>query len=293
MILSAVMLLMFGGLTLWLWEIKNGAVLFAGMLTAILLLVFLLTLYRMCFYRIRIGQASFSYQTGPGNEQILSYCKLRRAWTSQGRQQNGYRSRFCCIDAGPGRVIRFPFFDADKKAVAYLLERVEKLAGREDGQQDIYVIDGKAYGRGRIAACCVLLPVVVLLDSVALQVSKGAGILAVFACLGSATVICAILVLAVQYACFRVEIGTDGFFLRTLPWNGQYYAYRHIVGCREVEKVVRIRRSRRDAASRSYYYFFSFTDENGKIRRFQFEKPLYSHEIAVLQQRIEQGSKKR
>ncbi len=292
-VLSSIMLAMFGGLTFWLHETKNGAFFFAGLLTAIFLLVFLLTLYRMCFYRIRIGQTSFSYQTGPGNERIFPYRLLRRAWTSQGRQQNGYNSRFCSIDIGSGQVIRFPFYDAEKKAVAYLLQRIEKLAGQENEIQDpctdTYVMDGKVYGKGRMIACCVLLPVVIFLDNVALQVSKGAGGLTVFAVLGSVTVIFAMVALAVQYACFRVEIGTAGVFLRTLPWNGQYYAYDHITRCREVEKVVRIRRSRRDAVNRSYYYFFEFTDKNAKTRKFQFEKSLYSHEITVLRQRIEQS----
>ncbi len=274
---SVVMLLIFGGLTLWLYKTNNGAFLFAGALAGIMVLLVYLTLYRLCFYQIKIGKDAFFYQTNHKNGKIYSYHLLKKAWTSEGREQNGYRSSYCNVDTGAG-VIRFSFFYGDRKAVKYLLERVEKTAGKEVFAQrmdtDEYVIDGRVYGKSRIVLALILWLVVVSLEKT------------LFCSIGSVMMALVVLVLVVRYVCFQIKIGENGVFVQTMPWNGAYYSYREITDCREIEKVVRHgRRGKR--TGRTYYYFFTFTSIDGETRRFQFEKPLHAQEITVLKERIE------
>lgn len=288
---SAVMLALFGGLTFWLYRTQNGAFLFLGVLTALLALLLLLSLYRLCFYKVKIGRNGFFYQTNHKNGTYYAYARLKKAWLSGGREQNGYRSRYCGIDTGTGSVLRIPYYHGDQRAISYLLSRVEKLAGREEKLQaagrETYVIDGRAFGKTRMAAGGVLLAVVLVLETLGRRVT---GMAWPVPYLGSFLVAAALVILAVNYRCFKVEIGPEGVYVRTLPWNGGYYAYSRISRCQEIEKVVRRRRGRH-VTGRSYYYFFEFTDMDGSVRRFQFEKPLFSHEVDVLCQRIREAGK--
>ncbi len=299
---SGIMLAVFGALTIWLYRIKNGAFIFTGVMSAILALLVVLTLYRLCFYRIKIGRDEFFFQTNHWNGKMYRYTRLKKAWTSAGREQNGYQSQYCNVDTGNGAVIRFPFYYADEKAVRYLLDRVCKCAGTEtnvNGKTDQeYIIDGKVFGKSRILIACVLLLVVLLFNGIA------AGFLAqgetmqlyaknalLFVHFASAMMAAAIAVLIFRYLSFQVKIEMKGFFVRTMPWNGTDYEYREITDCREIEKIVRHRNAGRHISGRTYYYYFEFTDIRGKKRKFQFEKPLYGHEIDVLKQRIEKQNK--
>ena len=102
-----------------------------------------------------------------------------------------------------------------------------------------------------------------------------------------------ILYLMVHQRYFRIQIGKQGFYYRTNPFNGQQFDYRDIAECREIKKVVRRRAHYWEAGTRSYYFFFEFIDTNGIKRRFQFEKPIHEREVNVLKERIEHAKIKR
>ena len=52
MILTFMMLVLFGGLAIWLHKIQNGAFIFVGMFAAIMLILFGATVHRFLFYKI-------------------------------------------------------------------------------------------------------------------------------------------------------------------------------------------------------------------------------------------------
>lgn len=282
-VLSLIMLAIFGGITIWLHTTRNGAVLLGVILTVIMLAVFLVALYRAVFYKVLIGKDGFYYQTTPANGKHYDYAEIEKAWLSSGTEHNGAQSDYCNIAAHDGNIIRFPFYPADSDSVEYLLERVSEKKGNAGDDDREYLINGRVYGKASIFIAFVLLAVVTVLDVVIAQYGK-IHFLTVPGIVMAATVL---LILIVRYFCFKVQIGNKGFYYRTTPFNGQYYEYSEIVDCKEIKKVYRHRNRGIGSSHRSYYFYFTFTDVRGKTSSFQFEKPIFEHEVNVLKARIE------
>ena len=97
-----------------------------------------------------------------------------------------------------------------------------------------------------------------------------------------------LLAIDVPYLLYTGELGVPASFLipASNPFNGKYYRYDRIRSCGAIEKVYRHRRSS-GGFRRTHYFYFIFTDRDGEQRKFQFQKDIYGHEIAVLQDRIE------
>ncbi len=297
-VMTLLMLALFGGLTIWLYQTQNGAFLFTGAMSAILVLLVFLTLYRFYFYKIKIGEDAFFYQTNPINGTIYPYSHTKRAWIGAGRETNGHQNQYCNVDTGYGVVIRFPFYEADEEAILYLLSRVDDMVGIKESMISNttaeYIIDGKVFGKSRIVISFIILIVVLIIETLlivangslfdGMLIRNAAGQL-LFLGSGVIAIVFVIAMLIMRYLSFRVEIGESGVFVRTMPWNGMYYEYDEIVSCREIEKVIKNRKS--SGVERSYYYYLEFTDVRGKTRKFQFEKPLHEHEMNVLKRRIE------
>ncbi len=289
-ILSLIMLTVFGGITVWMHTSKNGAVIFGMILTAIAVVAFLIALYRAIFYKILIGEDGFFYQTNPCNGRYYYYSEIASAWTSSGRELNGYNSNYCNYETIDGEVVRFPFYPADCDAVDYLIERVEakavsKIGSFADDNRE-YRINGKVNGKTSIVAALVLLAVFVVLAVSFIQYRE----IALSFVTGIIMAAAILIILVVRYFCLKVQIGSTGFYFRSNPFNGKFYKYSDIRNCKEIKKVYRHRRYRSigiGGFNRLYYFYFAFTDKNGKTRKFQFEKPIYEHEINVLKARIE------
>ena len=66
-ILTVIMFAVFGGLTAWLYSTNNGAFIFTGLFSAILLALVIATSYRLAFFKVLVGKDGFYYQTGPSN----------------------------------------------------------------------------------------------------------------------------------------------------------------------------------------------------------------------------------
>ncbi|NLB37601.1 MAG: hypothetical protein GX824_10035, partial [Clostridiales bacterium] len=92
--------------------------------------------------------------------------------------------------------------------------------------------------------------------------------------------------LIVRYFFYKVIIESNRFYLQTNPFNGKYCEYADIKSCKEVLRVARHGRLSESSNSKSYYYFFIFTNITGRTRKFQFQKDIHGHEIDVLKERI-------
>lgn len=281
-ILTTIMFAAFGGLTGWLYSENNGAFLFTGLFSAILLALVITTGYRLAFFKVLIGKDGFYYQTGPGNGRYYDYTQVEKAWVHSGEAQNRAQEDYCNIEIPGLPVIRFQFFYADEKAVNYLIKRIEAAAGEKTAEKEEYLIDGKVFGKTRIVIGIVLLIVVAIIDAVIIKVSG----LAYLAIPGAVMALYILVSLINSNLFFKVKIEEKGFYCQTNPFNGQYYEYSEITSCRRIKKVVRTRRPRR-AENPRYYFFFAFTDVRGATRKFQFEDQFHGHEVNVLKERIE------
>jgi len=288
-ILTLIMFAAFGGLTAWLYSTENGAFIFTGLFSAILLALVIATIYRLTFFKVFIGKDGFYYQTSPSNGKFYSYAEVEKAWINSGEAQNRAQEDYCNIEIPGIPVVRFQFFYADSKAVDYLIKRIETTANIETAERRNekaeYLIDGKVFGKTRIVIAIVLLIVVAIIDAVIIK-ATGHMYLAVP---GVAMALFILIYLINSNMFFMVKIDAKGFYCRTNPFNGQYYEYDEITNCRRIKKVVRTRAHYYEAAERRYYFFFEFTDVRGKTRKFAFEDPIHGHEINVLKERIEKA----
>lgn len=290
-ILSFLMAALFGGIAFWLYRTGNGAFLVAALLFALAFLVFLLSVYRFFFYKVLVGVNGFYYQTRLGNGKHYRYAEVEKAWVSSGRSQDGTQDSYCNISFYNGTVIRFLFYGADEEAVNYLIEHATAVNTPEAAnEQETYRIDGKYFGKTRMVIGIFIFIVFLVIDynyimantfDLGFLLIPGV-VLAFFVCL----------YLIMSYCCFKVEIEKDGFYCRTAPWNGRYYAYSEIASCRKIKRVVH-HSGHSGGPKTNYYFFFEFTCTDGKKRRFLFEEPLYGHEIQVLKERIKQAQNQR
>ena len=288
-ILTLIMFSAFGGLTAWLYSTDNGAFIFTGLFSAILLALVIATVYRLAFFKVMIGKDGFYYQTGLSNGRFYNYAEVEKAWLNSGESQNRAQEDYCNIEIPGIPVIRFQFFYADSKAVDYLIKRIETTANTETAERRNekaeYLIDGKVFGKARIVIATALLIVVAIIDAV---IIKATGHM-YLAGPGGAMALFILSYLINSNIFFKVKIGVKGFYCRTNPFNGQYYEYDEITNCRRIKKVVRRRVHYYQAGERMYYFFFEFTDIRGKTRKFQFEDPIHGHEVNVLKERIEKS----
>lgn len=290
-ILTLIMFAVFGGLTAWLYSTSNGAFIFTGLFSAILLALVIATSYRLAFFKVLIGKDSFYYQTGPNNGKFYDYSEVEKAWINSGEAQNRSLEEYCNIETPDGAVIRFQFFDADEKGVDYLIKRVEASASKEiaerRNEKAEYTIDGKVFGKTRIVVGVVLLILVAIISAVIIK-ATGHIYLAVP---GVVMVLVGLLSLINSNLYFNIKIGETGFDYRTNPFNGKHFEYSEIVRCRKIKKVVRHRTHVGDADLPSYFFFFEFTDTRGETWKFQFEDPIHGHEVDVLKERIEKANR--
>lgn len=286
-ILTLLMSGLFGGLTLWLHSTNNGAVIFTGIFTALMLLLFILTIYRLLFYKVLVSSDGFYYQTSIGNGRYYTYADVEKAWISSGTSQNGGQGEYCNIALYNKKVIRFPFFYHDEEGVDYLIKRAnadtQKIRTNTVKEKDDYLIDGKAFGKTRILLGIVILAVLAFIDVFLIREIGFNFIIIPSIAMGVAVA----LFLFNYYLFFQVKIGKDSFYCRTTPFNGQYYRYSEIADCREIKRVVRHRGHGNGSLHREYYFYFEFTDNKGKKHKFQYEQQIHEYEVNVLKDRIE------
>ena len=263
------------------------AVIFTGIITTLMVLVLVLTIYRFLFYKVLISDEGFYYQTGIGNGKYYTYTDVEKAWINSGISQNGGQGKYCNIALYNKKVIRFPFFYNDKKGVDYLIKQAnadtQSTRTNTLKEKDDYLINGKAFGKTRIMLGIVILAVLAFIDVFLIR-EIGFNFIIIPSIAMGVTVS---LLLFNYYLFFQVKIGKDSFYCRTAPFNGQYYKYSEITDCREIKRVVRHRSYSNRSLHREYYFYFEFTDNKGKKHKFQYEQQIHEYEVNVLKDRIE------
>lgn len=284
-ILSLGMTIAFGALSWWLHKTDNGAYLFGDILTAIMVVVLIVTAYRLLFYKVLIAQDGFYYQTQIGNGGFHSFENIGKAWLSKGKDHSGHDSSYCNIETSKGKTIRFIVYYSDQKAAAYLVKRVEAVSARRkddtDERRHLYRIDGKTFGAGQLIVSLVVVAVMSFFD---LPLLLKGGTETIFGLIGVGISVYILLYSFLNYFCFLVTIEENGFYYKTTPFNGAFYRYQNIDRCWTVQKIYRRRRS----ANRQYLFYFYFTDVAGKTRRFLYSDDIFKHEIQVLKDRIKE-----
>lgn len=160
------MSVLFCELAFWMHKMDNGAIFFGGILAVLMVIVFIITIYRLIFYKVLIGSRGFYYQTGISNGKYYNYADVEKAWTSSGTAQNGANEQYCNVALSNKKVIRFMYFYGDEKAVKYLVKQAnaaELQATVKDKEE--YLIDGKAFGKTKIVVGIVILAVIAFVNA--------------------------------------------------------------------------------------------------------------------------------
>lgn len=288
---SLFLLALFGGVSIYLYLNKNGAFLFCMILTLIAFVSLIACIYWAIFVKVLIGEDGFYHQTKPGNGRYYKYSEITEAWQSEGKQLNGVTGYFCSYETNEGKSVEFPFFPFESDGIDYLIERVQEASVKTDpvdtdDEQKEYTIDGKTYGKTSIviALVCLVLVAAMTVPLMLYTAPTGVGIIGFFFGTGILLVLPNAIRLVIRYFCFKVRIGNTGFYFQSNPFNGKHYPYSDIKSCRIEKKVYH------QPGDSLYYYYFIFTDKNGKTTKVQFQKPISGHEIDVLMERIEQAN---
>lgn len=273
------MTILFGSISVWLHRTGNGAYFFGDILTGIMAVVLISTIYRLLFYKVLIGKDGFYFQTHIANGMYHNYAELKNAWITSGQNLSGHNTKWCHFETADGKVTRFTIYYSDEKAAAYLVKRTQaETAGKVQETQQ-YRIDGKASGAVGLISVFVATGMGCIFTFPMLQL----GSIALIMGLISLLVIGFLLVNALfTYFCFQIKIEKEGFYYQTNPFNGTYFSYQDITRCWEVKRVYRYRRS----ATRNHYFYLYFTDRQGKPRRFLYENDIYGYEVNILKERI-------
>ena len=76
LVVAAVMLALFGGVTFWLYTVHNGAFILVGCIAALTAIAFLLSVYSALFFKVFVDKDGFYFQTAPGNGRYYRYSDI-------------------------------------------------------------------------------------------------------------------------------------------------------------------------------------------------------------------------
>lgn len=289
-ILSFIMLAIFGGLAIWFHISQNDAIIISRILVIFAALAFALALYRAVFFKVLIDKEGFYYQTAPGNGRYYHYYEIRKMWISSGKETNSQQMTYCNFETNEGKVSRFFFMGVNLDAVDYLMNRVEAVEtadsskATDDGR--VLVISGKVQGGIRIAVVVFILAILLILaKSLAEQ-----GLPLLTYILPVAMAVVAVVVLVIHNIFYKIQIKKDGFYCRTNPFDGKYYQYREITNYKLIEERKKFGSVRsRGVRETHYFYYLIFTDATQKTHRIHYNKALFEREMNVLVSRIDQA----
>ena len=233
LVVAAVMLALFGGVTFWLYTAHNGAFILVGCIAALTAIAFLLSVYSALFFKVFVDKDGFYFQTAPGNGRYYRYAEICDMWLSSGRETNARQSTYCNFETVEGKRLRFLVLGSQIDAVDYMIERVETAgASRREGEFDHeIVITGKTEA-GFVVIPTILSLLMVVVTVMMLLAWNLPPILIAIPIIFELVTLAQILSLGLFY---KVQIQKDGFYYRTNPFDGRYYRYSDILDCRLVE----------------------------------------------------------
>lgn len=289
-ILSFLMLVLVGTLTIWLYATHNSAFIGGLLVTGFLAVGFLLSLCSVLFFKVYIDKDGFFCQTTPGNGCFYHYTEVRRIWLSSGRETSSRQATYCNFETAQGKHVRFLVLGSQDDAVEYMMKQVESHRAAPTDDTPELVINGRTEAGSSIFPLVFSLIALFLVEKVLFSQN-------VLPLLRVLPVIMA-LVPAVQvlfYGLFyEIKIQKDGFYCRTNPFNGRYYPYSDIFSCRLVESRRRFGSAYRPGIRKVYYlYDFVFIDRAHRMHRISYNKALFEGEINELVARIEQAQGKK
>ena len=269
LVVAAVMLALFGGVTFWLYTVHNGAFILVGCIAALTAIAFLLSVYSALFFKVFVDKDGFYFQTAPGNGRYYRYAEICDMWLSSGRETNARQSTYCNFETVEGKRLRFLVLGSQIDAVDYMIERVETAgASRREGEFDReIVITGKTEA-GFVVIPTILSLLMVVVTVMMLLAWNLPPILIAIPIIFELVTLAQILSLGLFY---KVQIQKDGFYYRTNPFDGRYYRYR--------------------GGPRQTYYFYDlkFIDRAHQTHRLPYNKSLYEGEIDELVARMERA----
>ena len=80
---------------------------------------------------------------------------------------------------------------------------------------------------------------------------------------------------------FKINIGTDGFYVQTNPINGKHYSYAEIDN-----GFIKTETPTKANQGADVRYYFVFTTKNRETRKILFEPAVHEREIEILKERI-------
>ena len=291
-ILSFIMLVLVGSLTVRLYATRNSAFIGGLLVTGFLAIGFLLSLCSVLFFKVYVDKDGFFCQTAPGNGRYYRYAEIRRMWLSSGRETNAHQAAYCNFETVQGKHVRFLVLGFQDDAVEYMMNQAEALGNRptpSDSTPEL-VINGRTEAGSSIFPLVFSLIALFLVEKVLFSRN-------VLPLLRILPVVMALVpaVQALFYGLFyEIKIQKDGFYCRTNPFNGRYYPYSDILSCRLVETRRRFGSAYRPGVRKTYYlYDFVFIDRAQQTHQISYNKALFEGEINELVARIEQAQSKK
>lgn len=305
-IILLVMSAVFTGISIWLRIISSGAFIFIMGFDVLILIITALAAYRIIFNKILIGEKGLYYQTKPGNGKYCKYTEIKKAWVSSGSSLDGAVSCYCSYQTTDNNTHKFSFLPHDLDGVDYFLSRVntdgnfkpneiydnnistynsepDKVHTYKNKEWDYKICDEQ----NRLTIVIFLLVISVIFVALTIeQLIKrtSANLMIAFSFgLMAVTSLQFLIRLLIRFSFLKIYIGKDEFYFQSNPFNGKYYKYTDIKSCNEKKRTSRTRGTVNDL---KVSYFFTFTERNGKTKKFQFDKAVYEHEINELKERI-------
>lgn len=124
LILSVIMLAVFGLITVWLYIKNNGAYLFTMIFCVLFIYVLVYTLYKMLFVKVLIGENSFYYQTAPWKGKTYEYSEISEAWISAEVSSSDTGHRYFNFKTPDGKTHNFSFYLYQSDETDYLLLKI-------------------------------------------------------------------------------------------------------------------------------------------------------------------------
>lgn len=289
-ILSFILLAVFGGLAIWFHVSQNDAIIIGRILVIFAALAFALALYRAIFFKVLIDKNGFFYQTAPGNGRYYNYREIRRMWISSGKEATAQQTTYCNFETNDGKISRFFFMGINSDAVDYLMERVE--AAKNDDNCKVteadneIIISGKVQGGQRLAVVIFISAILLMLTNSLIK----QGLPPITAMLPIVMAAVSLVIMIVHNLFYKIQIQKDGFYCRTNPFDGKYYKYSNITKCKLIEERKKFGSVRGSGTRETrYFYFLVFADTTNKTRKILYNKALFEREMNILVSRIEQA----
>ena len=254
LVVAAVMLALFGGVTFWLYTVHNGAFILVGCIATLTAIAFLLSVYSALFFKVFVDKDGLYFQTAPGNGRYYRYAEICDMWLSSGRETNARQSTYCNFETVEGKRLRFT---GKTEAGFVVIPTILSLL--------MVVVTVMMLLAWNLPPILIAIPIIFELVTLAQILSLG--------------------------LFYKVQIQKDGFYYRTNPFDGRYYRYSDILDCRLVESQRQYGSRYNRGRIRKTYYFYDlkFIDSSHQTHRLPYNKSLYEGEIDELVARIERA----